>query len=191
MKLPSKAYTFFNNNFYIKYPIMNFDDILEFCDQRQPNDNTNSWGWGTECKIERCVIPSDDISQLLWPSINFFASEFMPCQVKLCNPWINFYKRGYYQETHDHHEEDFAAVMFLNDGDDFGEFYFQDRNNLSFSKQAKKFLGYGNVLRPGCKAGEIIFFPAHMMHGVTTHESDTVRKTIAFNFNILASPETT
>ena len=37
--------------------------------------------------------------------------------------------------------------MFLNDGDDFGEFYFQDRNNLSFSKQAKKFLGYGNVLR--------------------------------------------
>ena len=34
------------------------------------------------------------------------------------------------------------------------------------------------------KKGDIIFFPSHTLHGVTSHQSDDIRKTLSVNFKI-------
>ena len=38
-----------------------------------------------------------------------------------------------------------------------------------------------NIYYPEVKAGDVILFPSHMLHGVSPHGSDTVRKTFSFN----------
>ena len=51
----------------------------------------------------------------------------------------------------------------------------------------KQLLQYDNTHHVDYEAGEVIFFPGHMLHGVTPHKSDEVRKTFSVNFNLAAT----
>ena len=74
--------------------------------------------------------------------------------------------------------------MFFNIGPNFSSFYFYDRNNTCLEENTKRLLQYSNNHHVDYKAGEVIFFPGHMLHGVTPHKSDEVRKTFSVNFNL-------
>ena len=53
----------------------------------------------------------------------------------------------------------------------------------------KKQLGYTDCVRSSdvnIQKGEVIFFPGHVLHGVTPNLSDVDRKTIAVNVNIVS-----
>ena len=76
------------------------------------------------------------------------------------------------------------APVFLNDGEDFSKFYFWDSNHTAFTKPWIKILTQmklSNIYYPEVKAGDVLLFPSHMLHGVSPHNSDIIRKTFSFN----------
>ena len=72
-------------------------------------------------------------------------------------------------------------VYFMNDGD---EFYFYDRNSTSLTHSIKDLIGYKNTYGIESKAGDIMFFPSHMLHGVSPIKNDATRITMSVNFDI-------
>ena len=94
------------------------------------------------------------------------------------------YKRNYFQEVHDHGSVDISSVFFANDGVDFGKFFFIDRNSCNFSEIYEELISYTNYHQPTVKKGDIIFFSSHILHGVSSHENDEIRKTLSVNFKL-------
>ena len=41
-----------------------------------------------------------------------------------------------------------------------------------------------NHHQPTVNKGDIIFFSSHLLHGVTCHENDEIRKTLSVNFKL-------
>ena len=75
-------------------------------------------------------------------------------------------------------------MFFANDGENFSKLFFSDRNSCNFSCKYEELISYTNTHDLDYKKGDIIFFPSHLLHGVTSHESDVIRKTMSANLNI-------
>ena len=66
----------------------------------------------------------------------------------------------------------------------FAQFYFHHRHHSDWSEEWRSlFFPESRVYLRGEK-GQVLFFPSHMMHGVTPHNSDKLRKTVAFNIKL-------
>ncbi|AHB80438.1 2OG-Fe(II) oxygenase [Synechococcus phage ACG-2014h] len=184
----------FNSNFYFKYKLPDFDVLMERLHEVEDKispDNVRSWG--NLCSLEtvseeqmRQVNFSDIISNAIELLANDLRTEL---KYNVFHPWLNQYKRGDHQEAHIHDNCDVAAVIFLNQGENFGKFYFLDSNAAVLSRPwvpimanliGKDPIHFVQDIEPG----DIIFFPNNMFHGVTPHRSDEARKTIAFNIII-------
>jgi uncharacterized protein (TIGR02466 family) len=141
--------------------------------------------WGDLCHVKRESYVVEDWLDLLVEPVRLLSKELkITFNASISHPWANLYEKGGFQEIHYHDDCDIAAVIFLNDGPDFGKFYFWDANHTAFTKPWIKMItkmGLSNIYYPEVKAGDIIFFPSHMMHGVSPHKSDTIRKTFSFN----------
>tara|TARA_B100001113_G_scaffold87511_1_gene69942 strand:+ start:76 stop:666 length:591 start_codon:yes stop_codon:yes gene_type:complete len=181
------------SHFYWRYKIPNFDEFLSKIENYTEKDIDNTvFKWGSTCDCDRIPLLHEDWQSLVQPSLELlsndicrnFRYEKFPYQYLMFDPWINFYKRNQYQEIHDHTENALVCVMFFNKGPDFASFYFYDRNNTCLDENMKQLLQYKNIHHPYYEAGDVIFFPGHMLHGVTPHKSDQVRKTFSVNFNL-------
>ena len=73
----------------------------------------------------------------------------------------------------------------MNEGVNFAEFYFVDRIIDPTPHSLKKLLKMEDLWYPEVNKGDIVIFPAHMLHGVSPHKSDVVRKTLSFNIDVL------
>tara|TARA_B100000424_G_scaffold8154_1_gene6160 strand:+ start:167 stop:763 length:597 start_codon:yes stop_codon:yes gene_type:complete len=176
----------FNNNFFYKYRAVNaekFIEEVEACTSKWI-DNT-AFTWGNHCDSDKVPLKLRDFEYLMKPNIDMLIDEIgSDITPKYSDPWINMYTRGQYQEIHDHHGVDFASVFFANDGEDFAKFYFYNRNSIDMPFGLRKIFKTGERFEVNIKAGDIIFFPSHMLHGVSPHNSDVVRKTFAVNFDL-------
>ena len=94
------------------------------------------------------------------------------------------YKRGYHQEIHAHKGNDISSVFFVNDGENFSKLFFFDRNSCNFSSKYEELISYTNTCNLKYKKGDIAFFPSHLLHGVSPHGSDMIRKTMSANITI-------
>ncbi len=181
-------YPTFLSSFYWSYQVNNLEQIKEYVDY-QTNVDNSPFSWGDECLIDRIEIDSKEILELIQPSIDEFSEEWnKKVDVRIYKPWINLYKRGYYQEVHDH-RTDIGATIVLNDGVDFSKFYFFNRySNFASNKVLHLFKNFSthDLFYPNVKEGTILFFPGTALHGVTVHKSDVVRKTLSFNMDILS-----
>ena len=175
----------FNNNFFYKYQAVNaelFIKEVEACSS-QWIDNSD-FTWGTHSNSDKVPLKLRDFEYLMKPNIDMLIDEIgIDITPKYYDPWINMYTRGQYQEIHDHHGVDFASVFFANDGEGFAKFYFHNRHSIDMSARNKKIFKTGERSEINTKAGDIIFFPSHILHGVSPHNSDVVRKTFAVNFD--------
>jgi len=64
----------------------------------------------------------------------------------------------------------------------YSQFYFLDRH-VDLSTTWRYVLSNTEQSHiPKIEAGDIIFFPGHMLHGVSPHKHDNVRKTLSCNF---------
>jgi len=184
----------FNSNFYFKYKLPKFDVLLErLAEVEDTIEADNIRSWGNLCSLT--TVSEDQMSRINFSDIITEAIDLLSVDLKselrysVFHPWMNHYKKGDHQEPHIHDNCDLAAVIFLNQGEDFGKFYFLDSNASTVSRPwvpiLSNLIGKDPVFIPeGIEAGDIIFFPTHMFHGVSTHRSDTVRKSIAFNILI-------
>jgi len=177
----------FPSEFYTVFPAPNADELIsvidEVCNTKQVDNDF--FEWGKLCKVDRIPLLWQDFIDLYRPSMDIFCKKFnKDIKYTMYNPWINLYKRGYYQEIHDHAGHDISSVFFVNNGVDFGKFFFMDRHSCNFSDVYEDLISYSNQLKPNIKKGDIIFFSSHLLHGVSSHENDDIRKTLSVNFNL-------
>jgi hypothetical protein len=138
---------------------------------------------------ERLPLKWEDYFSLLQPSIALYAVDIgCSFEYTMHDPWINFYKDGHYQELHDHEGHDFSFVFFANNEENFANFYFYDRFSLRLTTKFKELVNYEDTyVVKGIEAGDIIFFPSRMQHAVSPQKSKITRKTLAGNFDIVAT----
>jgi|TARA_B100001109_G_C18637333_1_gene368897 hypothetical protein len=174
----------FASNVYTKFKAPNSDEIMDAVDLHVQLDNFDDYKfeWGKRCDVNRILLKHEDFIDLYKPSLDVFADIIgAKFNFTIYNPWINLYKFGQHQEVHDHCGSDLSCVFFMNDGD---EFYFYDRNSTSLTHSIKDLIGYKNTYGIESKAGDIMFFPSHMLHGVSPIKNDATRITMSVNFDI-------
>ena len=177
----------FVSEFYTIFSAPNADELIEFVNKTSDTKDIDNdhFEWGSKCKIDRIPIPWQDAIELYKPSIELLYKELNKSfSYTLFDPWINLYKKGYYQEIHAHKGYDISSVFFANDGDNFSELFFSDRNSIGFSYKYEQLISYNSIFNLKYKKGDIVFFPSHLLHGVTAHESDEIRKTMSVNISI-------
>ena len=174
----------FVSEFYTIFSAPNADEFIELIDKSK-DVNNDHFDWGSKCKIDRIPLSWKDTIDLYEPSIELLYKEFNKSfSYTLFDPWINLYKKGYYQEIHAHKGSDISSVFFANDGENFSKLFFSDRNHLNFSCKYEQLISYTNTFNIEYKKGDIVFFSSQLFHGVTVHESDQVRKTMSANITI-------
>ena len=177
----------FTSEFYTIFPAPNADEFIDLIDQACKNKDIDNdhFDWGNKCVIDRIPLSWKDTIDLYKPSIELLYKELNKSfSYTLFDPWINLYKKGYYQEIHAHKGNDISSVFFVNDGENFSKLFFSDRNSCNFSCKYEELISYVNTHNLNYKKGDIIFFPSHLLHGVTSHKSDVIRKTMSANLNI-------
>ena len=176
----------FPHTFYSIFQAPNKNELNAAIDKYGEEHIDNSeFDWGKECIIDRIPLHRSDWIDLLMPSLDLLGQDFgKKFKFVMLDPWINYYKRGSYQEVHDHALQDLACVYFANNGKDFSQFIFTDRYSMSLQHPVKQLIGYQNLHGINYNAGDIIFFPGHALHQVTPHNSDVIRKTFACNIMI-------
>ena len=176
----------FESNFYTKYQSPNADELIEKIDTyTEEHIDNDHFTWGEQSSSDKIPLKSEDYIDLLMPSIDLFCKELnIKFTFNMDDPWINLYKRGDHQEIHDHYPYQLSCNFVANDGEDFSKFYFIDRHSYGLPYNVTQIIDYNpnHILK--LKAGDIIFFPSYLMHGVSPHKSDIIRKTLSFNFNI-------
>ena len=172
--------------FYFKYRAPNAGNFIEVLESHSEEQIDNSkFRWGEQCIVDTIPLKQGDYHDLLQPSLKLLGNEINSnFRYLMQDPWLNCYKRGSFQEIHDHAGNDLSCVFFVNSCAGFSEFFFFDRNSALLSKPMKYLVNYENISKVEYEAGDILFFPAHMLHGVTPHKSDIVRKTFSVNFNL-------
>ena len=177
----------FKSNFYTVYQAPNADELISKINTYTEDfiDN-DKFVWGKVSHSDKIPLKWEDYIELLIPSINLFSKEFnINFNFTLYDPWINFYKRGDHQEVHGHTPHHLSCVFIVNDGEDFSNFYFFDNYWSSISPPLRDILNGYPIHDVELKAGDIMFFPSYMSHGVSPHKSDIIRKSLSFDLDFI------
>ena len=174
----------FPAEFYVQFKAPNHKEIISILDSVQGRESKPP-PWSVNCNVKTSTLTKELCQQCVAPSLEEFSNRIQyKGQFNIQAPWVNFYTRGDFQEVHYHSDADFAAVFFANVEDNFSKFYFHNRLAGLVPPKIHKLLNLGDCWVPGISSGDIIFFPAYLLHGVTPHQSDVTRKTLAFNFTL-------
>jgi hypothetical protein len=176
--------TLFPLDFYIQSKISNIDEICDVADKLAEYRTQNN-KWGNGCTVETVSMDKVDWHPLLECAMSKFNEEIKwGNDIRVDCPWINFYERNSFQEIHHHKDCDFAAVIFLNSGKDFSKFFFKNRICGLIPPTMDRILNIGDAWYPEVASGDVVFFPAYTLHGVTPHNSNIIRKTLSFNIKL-------
>lgn len=173
----------FTHNFFSLIAPPNKEELIKFVEEQQYVWKRTE-GYGVESEI----LNADNFYDILSPSIDLFFEEYpirqsaSNSQIIISHLWRNIYHKGTSQVPHDHlGQGDITAVLFMSDQQhDFGEFYFMDGFNAILPDGWRKLVDCPKGYTPKTERGSIIFFPSHMLHGVTIHKSDICRKSMSF-----------
>ena len=154
------------------------------------------WDHG-QCRVKTEYFSVEKVASVLQHAIRQFFNEFftdfnknfkrdtIELNLKIPEIWRNTYEEGYFQEIHDHFPHDIAAVIFLDDPTEgSAEFYFFDNHQTEVTPNWRDLIfknSQRNIMPP---KGSFLFFPGHVMHGVSFHKLNTIRRTVSFNINL-------
>ena len=148
-------------------------------------DQEFSWANGCSIQVERLDLREDFIP-LFKPSLSIFFNELnldlRRLKLQCHEIWRNTYSRNFFQEIHDHTPMHLSGVLFLtNEKENDGRFFFYNESYTEVSREWRdlNFLGERTFIRS--ERGKLLLFPSYMLHGVSVHRSDNIRKSIAFN----------
>ena len=182
----------FHNDFYSLVSPKNKNEIVKHCLNpflELPKDDEN-FEWGSECLSEKVGLKPIGFTELLEPYIiqvlNGIIDEGTPYGFTIEEVWKNTYHRYYHQEQHDHQGYELSFVIFLNDfREEDARFYFLNER----TRVCSGIWGDLSDMMPDTMGiepdkGDIVFFPSHMIHGVSPHKSDNPRITVSGNITI-------
>ena len=180
----------FYNDFYSLISPENKDEIIEHCMNPELELPKEEFQWGEECLSDKVYLKLTGFTEILKPSIIEVLSEIMdedvPYGFAVEEVWKNTYRRYYHQEQHDHQGYELSFVIFLNDfQEDDARFYFVNER----TRVCSDIWGDLSSMCPDTMGiepdkGDIVFFPSHMLHGVSPHKSDNPRITVSGNITI-------
>ena len=178
----------FYNDFYSLILPDNHEEIIEHC-LNATELPEESFQWGEVCLSEKVYLKHTGFTELLKPFIIEILSKVVevPYSFSIEEVWKNTYYRNYHQEQHDHRGYELSFVIFMEDyKENDAKFYFvNERNRLTPSTWMD--LAWSKMpddIHISTKRGEILFFPSHMLHGVSPHLSDEPRITISGNISL-------
>ena len=93
-----------------------------------------------------------------------------------CKSWFNIYKKGDYQELHAHAPDDISTIHMVKGSKESAYTYFKDFQLDSLP---------GSQSREYFSEGQLLIFPSFLLHGVSQHQLEEERITIASNYNLL------
>jgi hypothetical protein len=175
----------FDTQFYIHFRAPNADELISFLSDKNEVDN-DKFKWGGNCIVDKVPLKSTpDIIEILLPSLVKLGDELNHKDgFFLFHPWINIYSEYSHQEIHEHTGCDMSAVFFMNEGENFSQFYFRDRFSCFLTENTRNVINYSDThVLDNVRAGDMIFFPGSFYHGVGPHKSKELRKTLSFNLN--------
>ena len=189
----------FSNYLYSLITPPNREEILLSKDISVEDVDVGKVQWIQNCQVKVEPIDPAHISSLLTPAVQIFYNELelksrLELDIELISAWKNTYTKGCYQEIHDHlhtdENADISGCIFLDDFHlDASHFFLYNRHCSEISASWGKIMEEmelpfkSHVIIP--KAGDIIFFPSYMLHGVTPHRMEEPRTTIAFNLRFI------
>ena len=178
----------FCNDFYSIVSPENKDEILKHCLDPSLELPKQKFEWGEACISEKVSLKLTGFTELLQPYIIQVLSEVVNVnyQFTLDEVWKNTYHRYYHQESHSHPNSELSFVIFMNDySENDAKFYFlNERNRVTSTTWLSLSEGMEDSIYIEPKKGDILFFPSHMIHGVTPHQSDIPRITISGNISL-------
>lgn len=179
----------FPKDLYIKFRAPNAEEFISALENDPQVVENDKFEWGQLYNSsDKVPLKNDEWSQYLIPSLNKL------CEItklnfgwKLESSWLNLYKKGDYQEIHDHSSflgdqvVNLCCVFFVNSGENFSDFYFFDVNYGHLNQLWTQIYKSSSVFKVHVEAGDILFFPTHLFHNVSPHKSDIIRKTFSAN----------
>ena len=180
----------FYNDFYSLISPENKDEIIEHCMNPDLELPKEEFQWGDECLSEKVYLKLTGFTDILKPYVIEILSELvdegMAYGFSVDEVWKNTYHRYYHQEQHDHQGYELSFVIFMNDySENDAKFYFlNERNRVTSTTWLSLSEGMEDSIYIEPKKGDILFFPSHMIHGVTPHQSDIPRITISGNISL-------
>ena len=183
----------FSKSFYLLFDIPNRKEVFETLTNPKYIDKeaTSRIKWNEGCRVKVESLDPKKVGYVLVPSIDLFLQHIgAKKSVKLLDIWKNTYNKDSFQEIHDHvdNEAQLSGCIFLEDQTkDTSKFYFYNRDNteLTLWREIMNDERLQNKWFPNIKAGDIIFFPSYMLHGVTPHKLSKPRTTISFNLKFI------
>ena len=180
----------FWNDFFSLISPENQNEIIEHCMNPALELPKEEFEWGDECLSEKVHLKLTGFTELLKPYVIEVLSEVIdegtPYGFSVEEVWKNTYHRYYHQEQHDHQGFELSFVIFMNDyQENDAKFYFvNERTRLTSESWGDVSALMSDSLPIEGKKGDIVFFPSHMLHGVSPHQSDNPRVTISGNISI-------
>ena len=144
------------------------------------------------CNSTRIHAAPGDILPIITPALKSLGHELKKsAKIFIVSCWINFYKKGSFQELHNHAGGgcQLALVYFLNyEKETDGRFYFYDTNTEMVSNDLTTLFSgaigsFGSVLHPNVDEGDVLIFPSYLHHGVGPHNGEGVRITVSCNLS--------
>ena len=174
------------HNYYSVIDPPNKEEILNSVENSKLTEEQDfPWTDGCSIQVERLDLV-EKFAPLFKPSLDIFFNELNLDLTKLslyCHEiWRNTYRRNYFQEIHDHIPSHLSGVLFLNDeqeGD--GKFFFYNEGYKEVSREWRDLDFYGDRKFIKAERGKLLLFPSYMLHGVSAHKSDNIRKSVSFN----------
>ena len=177
----------FCNDFYSIVSPENKNKIIEHC-LNAVELPEQEFEWGEHCLSQKVHLKLTGFSDLLKDSIIESVAEIIDVRYaySLNEVWKNTYHRYYHQESHSHPNSELSFVIFMNDySENDAKFYFlNERNRVTSTTWLSLSEGMEDSIYIEPKKGDILFFPSHMIHGVTPHQSDIPRITISGNISL-------
>ena len=180
------------HHFYSIIDPPNKKDLLFLLESANLNTN-NTPDWVNHCniKFERVEI-NQNLWETLYPSLDIFFKEVnlntQNLKLSINDIWKNTYKKGFFQETHDHLPLHLSGVIFLTDEQkDDGKFFFFNQHASEISKEWRDIGLSAQKHYIKAEKGKILLFPSYMLHGVSMHKTNNPRKTVAFNIEFNTS----
>ena len=133
----------------------------------------------------------EELNQWIFENINLYIKKScLKNKVRPEGGRINIYKKGNYQEYHNHSYSAISAIYILKTPEknsskimfktpDMGRGPLLD-DKQSMLKNDFQWVSDVNVYQP--KNGDLIIFPSHIEHAVSQHNSEEERITLAYNF---------
>ena len=173
-------------NYYSLIDPPNKEELLiNIQNSKLAEDQKFSWVDGCSIEVERLDL-QEKFFQLVMPSLSIFFNELnLDCsnlRIYCDEVWRNSYSKGCFQEVHDHTPFHLSGALFLTDEqEDDSKFFFYNDGFREVSREWRE-LGLSRD-RKYIKAerGKILLFPSYMLHGVSIHKSNNIRKTVSFN----------